>query len=86
MPDPYAAADAPPEEDGEESEAGEAEVYAKAGRAIRHAIADGDDEGVGRAICVLVKYENAHGDGEEAPGKERPNLAALLLMKRKGKK
>jgi hypothetical protein len=56
-----------------------------AGRAIRHAIADGDDLAIGQAICDLIKAE---GDGDEPeaegpPAGGKPNLAALLLMKKK---
>lgn len=64
--------------------------YAKAGRTIRHALADQDDEAIGRAVCDLVRYENAHGepDGDEGPeedmgGPKKPNLALILASKGK---
>lgn len=79
-PEPGMDADAPP--------AG-ASPYAKAGRTIRHALADQDDEALGQAICDLVKIDGAQepgaddGDGDMAP--KKPNLALILASKGKGK-
>lgn len=82
----------PPEEpmaDGEGDEGidapeGEDSHYAAAGRTIRHAISDGDDEALARAICDLIDiHEGDEGKEEEEGSKEKPNLAMLLLGKKK---
>jgi len=68
-----------------------ASPYAKAGRTIRHALADQDDEALGQAICDLVDIHNSHEpDGDEGPeasegGPKKPNLALILASKGKGK-
>jgi hypothetical protein len=64
--------------------AGHGDDYAHAGRTIRHAFADGDDEGLARAICDLVDMHDA-GEGEAEPPGKKPNLAMLLIGKKKGK-
>lgn len=65
--------------------------YARAGRTIRHALADGDDEALGQAICDLIDihegdegHEEPDGDEGGAP-KGKPNLALILASKGKGK-
>jgi hypothetical protein len=60
--------------------------YAKAGRTIRHALADQDDEALGQAICDLVDIHNSkEPDGDEGEGEEpkKPNLAVILASKGK---
>jgi hypothetical protein len=76
-------ADEPDEE--ETSTEGGGDDYAKAGQTIRHAMSDGDDEGLARAICDLIDIHTSEDDSEE-PSKKKPNLAAVLIgMKKKGK-
>jgi len=80
---PYADAPEGDGSDGDEPPTGGGDdSYAKAGRTIRHAIADGDDGALAQAICDLVDIHNSAEPEEEKP-KGKPNLAALLLMKRK---
>jgi hypothetical protein len=67
--------------DEPESETG-GNAYRKAGRTIRHAMIDGDDEALAEAICDLVDIHGSKEPDEESAG-EKPNLAMLLL---KGKK
>jgi hypothetical protein len=78
-PAPGMDADAPPPS---------ASPYAKAGRTIRHALADQDDEALGQAICDLVDiHQSKEPDGDEGPeeGPKKPNLALILASKGKGK-
>lgn len=73
-----------PEEDTEETPEEEAaeDPYEKAFRVIRHAIADGDDEAGAEALENFVKLCEAHEDEEGEP-KGRPNLAMILMGKKK---
>lgn len=75
----------PPDGEASDAPAPGASEYAKAGRTIRHALADQDDEALGQAICDLVKYDSAKepdedDDADEGPS-SKPNLA-LILAKR----
>jgi hypothetical protein len=71
-----------PDEDDGESES----QYASAGKAIRHAIADKDDEGLGRAVCDLYDYHSsARAEGDDDGDKSSPDLASILSSKKKGK-
>ena len=70
------------EPDGDEA-GGSSDKYALAGRTIRHALADGDDTALAEAICHLIDIHTGEGGEEpEAPG-EKPNLALLLMGKKK---
>ena len=79
-PDPPMSSDAPPPSQS---------PYAKAGRTIRHALADQDDEALGQAICDLVKIDGSREpDDDEGPepsegGPKKPNLALILASKGK---
>lgn len=79
------------EPDGDEPEMGpegdaaegSSDKYALAGRTIRHALADGDDTALAEAVCHLIDIHTG-GGGEEPQGpKEKPNLALLLMGKKK---
>ena len=61
----------------------DASSYAKAGRTIRHAITDGDDEALAHAICDLIDIHESDEPDEGAPAKGKPSLAAILLSKKK---
>ena len=83
-----AAEPMPDESDGEdtsEQEGGDDAEYAMAGRAIRHAITDGDDAGLAEAICHLIDLHTGEdeGSGEEPESGKRPDLAILLAKKPK---
>ena len=89
---PPSAAEMPPEEqEGEEpeegeddGEGGEEQEYATAGAAIREAFHAGDDAGLAQAICDLIDLHEGGGEEPEGEGDEsKPNLAALLISKKR---
>lgn len=78
----------PPEDAEELSESPEEESaedpYEKAFRVVRHAIADGDDAAGAEALRNFVKTCGGDESEGETPS-ERPNLAMILMGKKKKK-
>jgi hypothetical protein len=77
------------EDEAPESGPGEDDHLTICGRAIREAVASGDDKAIGSAIRSAVQRYSGDEDEEEAEDTEgsKPNLAALLMGKeRKGGK
>ena len=73
-----------PEEPEAEEPESEENPGIKAFRVLRHAIADGDDEAGAEALkhCMTIY---GPGEDDEEPAKERPNLAMILMGKKKKK-
>lgn len=76
-----------------EQESGDAEAASaapsddpcvRAFRALRHAVADGDDEAGAEALRHFIEFCESEEEPEGEGPAEKPNLA-MILMKKKGK-
>jgi hypothetical protein len=75
-------------ESAPESMSPQKDMYKKAGRTIRHAISDGDDEALADALCALYDAHSANSamsspEPEESEGGGGQTLAKILSKGRK---
>jgi hypothetical protein len=76
-----------PESDGDAEPAasdGVGDPCTRAFRAVRHAVADGDDEAGAEALRQFMQFCDDDQEPEGEGPAEKPNLA-MILMKKKGK-